>query len=60
MKKAQFTKPLSVPLQPGVFFKIKEMTDEKEIAMAQWVRELIERELSKLEKEESKNDNSSN
>lgn len=52
MKKAQFTKPLSVPLQPEVFFKIKEITDEKEIAMAHWVRELIERELSKLEEKE--------
>lgn len=52
MKKAQFIKSLSVPLQPEVFFKIKEMTDEKEIAMAQWVRELIETELIKLEKKE--------
>jgi len=46
MKIAQFTKPLTVALQPEVFDKIKQITDEKCISMAEWVREVVDAALS--------------
>jgi hypothetical protein len=52
LKKAQFTKPLTVPLKPEVFGRVKAVTDEMETSMAEWVRELIHEALSKIEEKE--------
>jgi hypothetical protein len=52
MKKAQFTKPLTVPLPPEVFLKIKEITDEREIGMAEWVRDAVKTALDKIQEKE--------
>jgi len=52
MKKAQFTKPLTVPLQPEVFYRIKQITDKEEIGMSQWVRAAIDEALGKIQEQE--------
>jgi tartrate dehydratase alpha subunit/fumarate hydratase class I-like protein len=41
MKVAEFTKSLSVALPIDVYQKIKEITDDEKISMAQWVRRAI-------------------
>ena len=41
MKEAQFVKSLSVALSVDVYQKIKEITDDEKISMAQWVRRAI-------------------
>ena len=45
MKKASFTKPLSVAFSESVFQQIKEITDQQRISMAEWVRVACERPL---------------
>ena len=42
MKVAKFSKALTVTLQPEVFELIKQITDEKQISLAEWVRDAIE------------------
>ena len=41
MKEAQFVKSLSVALSVDVYQKIKEITDDEKISMAQWVRRAV-------------------
>lgn len=41
MKKAKYKKAFSVALQPEVFERIKAITDEHEISMAEWFREAV-------------------
>jgi hypothetical protein len=45
MKEAEFTKSLSVALSVDVYQKIKEITDDEKISMAQWVRRAVSRAL---------------
>jgi len=45
MKVAQYTKPLTVALRPEVFDQIKDISDEMQISMAEWVRHVLERAL---------------
>jgi len=52
MKKASFTKALTVALSPEVYLQIKEITDEKNISMGEWVRIAAEKALTE---ENSKN-----
>ena len=52
MKKAQFTKPLTVPLKPEVFARVKAVTDDLETSMAEWARELIHDALRKIGEKE--------
>ncbi|OQB70720.1 MAG: hypothetical protein BWX92_03795 [Deltaproteobacteria bacterium ADurb.Bin135] len=49
MKKACFTKGLTVALSEDVYQKIKEITDEKNISMGEWVRIATERALDNEE-----------
>ena len=42
MKKAKFTKALTVALCPDVFERIRAITDQREISMADWVRDAAE------------------
>ena len=50
MKKAIFTKTLSVAIDPSVFALLKDITDEQEIGISEWVRAVIDEELKKVEK----------
>ena len=41
MREAKFTKSLTVALPIDVYQKIKEITDDEKISMAQWVRRAV-------------------
>jgi hypothetical protein len=41
MREAKFTKSLTVVLPMGDYQKIKQITDDKKISMAQWVRKVV-------------------
>jgi hypothetical protein len=45
MREAQFVKSLTVALSVDVYQKIKEITDDEKISMAQWVRRAINQAL---------------
>jgi predicted HicB family RNase H-like nuclease len=47
MKTATFTKSLTVSLRPEVFDQIKQITDENQISIGQWVRDAVELALEK-------------
>jgi hypothetical protein len=49
MKTACFTKALTVAFSKEIYFKIKEITDEKNISMGEWVRLASEKELNNNE-----------
>ena len=57
MKTALFVKALTVPFSKEVFQKIKEITDEQKISLAQWVRTACERALSEKEVSEGGKNN---
>ncbi len=48
MKIAQFTKSLTVSMQPETFEQIKEITDSKRISMGEWVRDAVDSALEKV------------
>jgi hypothetical protein len=41
MREARFVKSLTVALPEDVYQKIKEITDDEKISMAQWVRRAV-------------------
>ena len=41
MREAKFTKSLTVALPIDVYQKIKHITDDEKISMAQWVRKVV-------------------
>ena len=41
MREAKFTKSLTVALPINVYQKIKKITDDEKISMAQWVRRAV-------------------
>ena len=41
MKEAKYTKSLTVALPIDVYQKIKKITDDEKISMAQWVRRAV-------------------
>ena len=45
MKRARYTKGISLSLSPEQYEKIKAITDEKEIAIAEWFRDVAEEAL---------------
>ena len=49
MKKRLYTRQLGIPVQEGIYKAITELCDEKELAIAEWVREAIEIKLSQGE-----------
>jgi hypothetical protein len=53
MKTAEFTKSLTVSLRPEIFGKIKQITDERKISIAEWIRDAVD---SVLEKHSPKED----
>ena len=46
MREAKFTKPLSMAVQPELYRKIKKITDEERISIAEWFRRVAEEALS--------------
>ena len=52
MKTAQYTKALTVSLRPEVFEQIKQITDERNISIGQWVRNAVDAALLKNNQEE--------
>mgnify|MGYP001821918974 CR=1 FL=1 len=53
MKNAKFTKTFTVALHPGVFEKIKLITDNQQISMAEWVRNAVDQALKKNSEDSS-------
>ncbi len=48
MRKAQFTSPLTVAFTQEVYDRIKHLTDENQLSMAELVRNIVDNELPKL------------
>ncbi len=48
MKTAQYTKSLTVSLRPEVFDQIKQITDERQISIAEWIRDAVEAAFEKV------------
>lgn len=46
MRKARFTKILTVAISPELYEEIKRITGEKEVSISEWFRELTETALS--------------
>ena len=42
MRKSQYSKALTIALPLDHFEQIKQITDEQEISLAQWVRQAVE------------------
>ena len=56
MKTAQYTKALTIALNPEVYEQIKTITNERQISMADWVRAAVDAALVKNKQpEELKN-----
>jgi hypothetical protein len=55
MKTASFTRPLTVSFSQEVFQKIKAITDQRGISMAEWVRIAAEHALTETNKENGGN-----
>lgn len=53
MKKALYTRPLTIAVSQEVYAQVKRITDKKDLSMAEYVREIIDRELAREKKEAS-------
>ena len=47
MRKARFQKQLTIAIPPEHFEQIKQITDEQEISLAQWIRDAVAAALAK-------------
>lgn len=54
MKTQQFQKALTFALPMEHYEKIKQITDDERISIAEWVREAVEAALNKIKREEDK------
>jgi hypothetical protein len=54
MRKKKFTRNVGVLLNENVYRQLVQVTDEKEIPLSEYIRKLVEDEVS--QKEESKNE----
>ena len=52
MKVARFIKPLTVAFDQAVFEEIKQLTDERQVSMAEWVRDAVAAALAKNQQKE--------
>ncbi len=48
MKHAIFTKPLTVSITEEQYAKIKEISDQKRISMAEWFRQTLDQVLTEM------------
>ena len=55
MKTAQYTKSLTVSLRPEIYDEIKQITDERQTSIGEWVREAVDMALSNQSNAEEKN-----
>jgi hypothetical protein len=51
MKRARYTKGISLSLAPDQYEKIRNITDEQEISVAEWFRAMVEQVLQSDSKE---------
>ena len=58
MKTATYTKPLSVAFPEETFIRVKEVTDQKNISMGEWVRKAVEKSLAEANNPISEGENS--
>jgi len=54
MRTSKFTKALTIALPPEHFEQIKQITDEQEISLAQWVRHAVASALETNQPKEEK------
>jgi len=54
MKKAQFSKPLTIALKPEAFEQVKKITDEQEISIAEWIRNAVDMALAVIQQKKEK------
>ena len=52
MKNARFTKAFSFSLSYDVFEQIKQITDERQISIAEWVRDAVAEALNNIKRKE--------
>ena len=52
MRKARFKKQLTIAIPPEHFEQIKQITDDEQISMAEWVRDSVAAALNKIKQEE--------
>ena len=57
MRQRQFTKSLSVALSQEQFEQIKQITDEEQISMAEWVRKAVIAAIRSIQEEVLNNEN---
>ena len=55
MKTAQYTKSLTVSLRPEAFDQLKQISDERQISIGEWIREAVDMALSNQSNAEEKN-----
>jgi len=53
MREAKFTKPITIYVSKETYQKVKAITDEKKISMAEWFREAAEMALLKSNNKET-------
>jgi len=54
MKTAKYIKALTVALRPEIFDQVKKITDDRQISMADFVREAIDKALKQIQSKEDK------
>jgi hypothetical protein len=52
MRTSKFTKALTIALPPEHFDQVKQITDEQQVSMAQWVRDAVAAALTNNKKQE--------
>lgn len=52
MRKSQFSRPLTIALPPEHFEQIKQICDEQDISIAQWVRDAVATALNNIKRKE--------
>jgi hypothetical protein len=52
MRTSKFTKALTIALPPEHFDQVKQITDEQQISIAQWVREAVAAALERYQPKE--------
>ena len=52
MRKAKFKKQLTIAIPPEHFDQIKQITDDQEISLAEWIRDVSAAALDKIPQEE--------
>ncbi|MCD4675207.1 MAG: ribbon-helix-helix protein, CopG family [Desulfobacula sp.] len=57
MRKAMHTRPLTISLSDEDYERVRKITDDKEISMAEWFREAATMKLEKDEQEEITDEN---